>query len=62
MTSWIERTLQALRSLLGWNHLSERRLTPAHGWLLVRRPVAVTVSPAVPPGPAPPCSGSGSRG
>jgi hypothetical protein len=62
MTSWIERTLQALRSLLGWNDISELRLTPAHGWLLVRRPVAVTVSPSVPPAPARPSSGSGWRG
>jgi len=61
MTSWIERTLQALRSLLGWNDISERRLTPAHGWLLVRRPVAVTATPSAPLAPARPSDDFGPR-
>jgi len=54
MKSWFNETLYTIRALLGWENISDRRLTPAHGWLL---PLAASPNPGAAthlrPAPAP---------
>ena len=60
MTSRIKRTLHTLRALLGWNEISDRRLTPGHGWLLP--PAACSEPGAVAPVQVPSRAASSQRG
>lgn len=42
MTSWISRSINAIRAFLFGGDIGQSRLTPEHGWLLPpKAPVAV---------------------